>query len=226
MRPLGDLLDLVAPPRCAACDEPFPHATPLCATCRDALLPPAETPDGVRAAFLHGGPIAAAIHRAKYGDDPRVAVVLGALLRDVLPRGIDLVAPIPLHPKRLRARGFNQAARLAEPVAAALGVPLARALLSRSRDTPSQTTLDRDRRAENVADAFAVRDPDAARGRSVLLVDDVCTTGATMRAAFAALRCAGAVEVRAVVLAAAALRSAGPASRGGGRSTQDPSSSS
>lgn len=203
---LADLLDLIAPPRCAACDAPLPRDEPLCALCRDALLPAEESPEGVRAAFLHGGPIAAAIHRAKYGADPRVARRLGALLLAQLPPRAGLVVPIPLHRRRLIARGFNQAALLGAPVAARLGARLAWDALRRARDTPSQTTLDRDRRADNLAGAFAVPRPEVVRGRTIVVVDDVSTTGATMRAAFAALRGAGAAEARGVVLAAAALR--------------------
>ena len=111
MRLLHDLFDLVAPRRCAACDDPHPSAPPLCALCRDALLPAEDAPDGVFATYLHGGPIASAIHLAKYGDDPRVARALGALLSGEggwRPPGDALIVPIPLHPKRLRARGFNQ----------------------------------------------------------------------------------------------------------------------
>lgn len=203
---LADLLDLIAPPRCAACDAPHPRDAPLCDPCREALLPAEESPEGVRAAFLHGGPIASAIHRAKYGADPHVARRLGALLLPALPARAELVVPIPLHRKRLIARGFNQAALLAAPVANALGARLSLHALVRTRDTPSQTTLDRAHRAENLAGAFAAPRAEVVRGRTIVVVDDVSTTGATMGAAFAALRGAGAAEVRGVVLAAAALR--------------------
>lgn len=200
-----DLLDLIAPPRCAACDATYPGEA-LCALCRDALLPAEESPEGVRAVYLHGGPIASAIHRAKYGEDPRVASRLGALLLPVLPERAGLVIPIPLHRRRLIARGFNQAAQLAAPVARHLGATLLREGLLRVRETPSQTTLDRGHRAANLAGALVVPRAEVVRGRTVVVVDDVSTTGATMRAAFAALRAAGAAEVCGVVLAAAALR--------------------
>lgn len=197
------LLDLFAPVRCAACEAPHPGG-PLCAVCAEALLPAEDAPEGVRAAFLHGGPIAAAIHRAKYGDDPAVAFALGAMLRPVAVPDGALVIPIPLHRKRIVARGFNQSERLA---AGAWGrrrvVP---ALLRRARDTPSQTTLHRDARRENVRDAFTLVSPERVRGRPVVLVDDVVTTGATLTEAMRCVREAGATPVLGVALAAAALR--------------------
>lgn len=203
---LASLLDLIAPTACAACGEDFPRAPPLCASCREALLPAEETPEGVRAAFLHGGPIAAAIHRAKYGDDPAVARGLGALLRAWIPRGDAVIVPIPLHRKRLSSRGFNQSAVLA--VAAAGRSRVRVDVLARLRDTPSQTSLDRDQRRSNLDGAFTVARPARVRGRLVVVVDDVVTTGATMRAAMGALREAGAAETLGVALASAALRHA------------------
>lgn len=205
---LASLVDLIAPTSCAACGEDFPRAPPLCASCREALVPAEESPEGVRAAFLHGGPIAAAIHRAKYGDDPAVARGLGAMLRDLIPDGDVLIAPIPLHRKRLVSRGFNQSAVLA--VAAAGRSRVRVDLLARLRDTPSQTSLDRDHRHANLDGAFAVPAPSRVRGRLVVVVDDVVTTGATMRAAMDALREAGASETLGVALASAALRHARP----------------
>jgi ComF family protein len=108
------------------------------------------------------------------------------------------VVPVPLHPRRAELRGFNQAALLAKPVARALGARLAIAL-RRERDTLAQATLDRALRLRNMKEAFsAVR---RVNGESVLLVDDVRTTGATLEACSAALLAAGAKDVRTLVLA-------------------------
>jgi ComF family protein len=116
---------------------------------------------------------------------------------------IDLVVPVPLHPSRLAERGFNQAALLARPIARALGIPLLARGLDRTRDTPRQATLDRVLRLENVAAAFVARAPEKVSARRILLVDDVRTTGATLRACAVALQKAGASCVYDTALALA-----------------------
>jgi predicted amidophosphoribosyltransferase len=112
---------------------------------------------------------------------------------------VDVVVPVPSHTMRVRARGFDHVVLLAEPVAAALSVPLDLGRLRRVRDTPPQASLPEAAREENVRGAFeATRDD---RRRRVLLLDDVRTTGATTKAASAALYRAGATEVRTLTLA-------------------------
>jgi predicted amidophosphoribosyltransferase len=121
---------------------------------------------------------------------------------------IDLIAPVPLHRRRLRAREFNQAAELAAAMREAARLrdaPLARVALDaraleRTRDTPPQTGLDSLQRRRNVLDAFRVRDPARVREKRVLLVDDVMTTGATADACAAALQHAGAAAVLVLTL--------------------------
>jgi ComF family protein len=107
-----------------------------------------------------------------------------------------VVVPVPLHPSRRAERGFNQSDLLARDVADALGLALADAL-ERVRPTPSQTGLSPTERTTNVRGAFAARRE--LPGAVVLLVDDVCTTGATLGAAATALRRAGAIRVEALV---------------------------
>lgn len=113
------------------------------------------------------------------------------------------VIPVPLRPARLRARGYNQAALLAQPVACACGLPVLGQALVRVRDTRTQHGLDRAARLRNLRLAFEV--PAAMRpmvsGQRIALVDDVMTTGATLEAAALALKCAGAAHVQAWVLA-------------------------
>lgn len=200
---LRAVLDLVAPRACLGCDAPYVDGA-LCVTCTDALEEAVDPPEGVRVQWSHGGPLARAIHRAKYGDDPCVARALGELLAPTLAdlRGeVDLVVPVPLHPSRLASRGFNQSAELSRAVAEALGARLDLGSVERARATRSQTTLDVEGREANVAGAFRVRSPKRVEGRRVLLLDDVVTTGATLRSLASAVEAAGVTEVRRAALA-------------------------
>lgn len=200
------LVSVVAPPRCTACDAAVAMRTVFCAPCA-ATLESRDVTSRHVAPFVYGGAIAQAITRFKYEKRPDLARPLADLLRLGIPRGVDspydLVCPVPLHPARLAARGFNQAALLSRPIARALDVRFAPLALQRTRDTPKQAMLDREARASNVAGAFRVRRD--VRGARVLLVDDVRTTGATLAACEAALVEAGAREVTHAVIAAAAL---------------------
>lgn len=142
----------------------------------------------------------------KYGRHRSVVGRLSALIRADLGNvlvGADCVVPVPLHWTRQWTRGFNQAADLAK----GLGLPVVHAL-ARVRRTTTQTALPSARRRANVKDAFAIRRgyvPRLLRGRTVVLVDDVCTTGATLEACARVLIDAGVREVRAVTAARAVL---------------------
>jgi len=199
---------VVAPPRCAACDEACPRLAAFCAACASSVEPaPPGDPD-ILAAFVYGGAVARAVTRFKYGRRPDLARPLGDLLwRAVEPHAGRhagcVVVPVPLHPARLAERGFNQSALLARAVSSRLGAPLLALALARTRDTPRQAALDRDARLANLAGALRVRQPAPVRGRAVLLVDDVRTTGATSHACERALLEAGARSVSSAVLARA-----------------------
>jgi ComF family protein len=178
---------LLAPPRCAACDAPVALLAAFCPSCAVTAERPANDAPGDVAAFVYGGAVARAITRCKYERRPDLARPLGDLLASALvahgpPLAGAVVVPVPLHRARLAERGFNQAALIAARVARRLGRPLKPRLLARDRDTPQQAWLDRGARIQNVAGAFRVRDPESLRGRAVLLVDDVRTTGATLGA--------------------------------------------
>ncbi|MEI8255543.1 MAG: phosphoribosyltransferase family protein [Deltaproteobacteria bacterium] len=212
-----DVLDLVAPRECAACLAPHPSFPPppftpaLCAVCASALGPAEDPPRDVIVPYAHGGPLADAIHRAKYGDDPLFASALGNVLAHAARSqlvtagrggaGFDVAVAVPLHPRRLSSRGFNQSVEIAR----ALRCPIVFGSIERMRDTPSQVGLDRPARAVNVRAAFAVRDPRPLRGRHVLVVDDVVTTGATLAEVVAQAHAAGARRVTAMALARAPL---------------------
>jgi len=213
---LDDFVALLLPPSCPRCRRSV--ATPgLCAACRVLFARAPADPraasqagvDALCAATSFQDELADWIHRFKYpergwrGLDPAPGALVEALLREeasTLARDgarFDAVVPVPLHPRRVRERGFDPVYALARAAARALGVPLAADVLVRTRATPSQTGLDRAGRRRNVAGAFAV--PPGARARlrgaTLVLVDDVVTTGATLREAAAALRAAGAARV-------------------------------
>jgi len=195
--------DVLLVPRCAGCGEP---GSWFCVPCRDECEPMAHNGRlALRAAGAHAGSLRAAVRRLKYGGEPGLAAELGALValevaRD-LARGvtIDAVVPVPLHPSRAAARGYDQAALLARAIAARVGLPV-RAALHRIRGGRPQVELDRAARAANIHGAF-VAEASSLRGLRVAIVDDVATTGATLSDAAAAARAAGARAVRAYVVA-------------------------
>ena len=188
----------VESPSCERCGRPLP-APGLCPSCRagnSALL-------GVRAPFFFEGAIQEAVHELKYRGRRVLAGPLGELRAaylGTLPWPPSAIAPVPLHRQRERARGYNQAALLARALSARCGWPLLDGGLVRWRHTRPQVGLDGAARLENVRGAFRWEGPEPPP-RRVLLLDDVCTTGATMEACAQALREAGAEEVRGLALA-------------------------
>jgi len=160
---------------------------------------------GLRSAAFFQGPLQKALHRLKYKRDIILADALGERLAvsSVLagvPAG--LVVPVPLAEERLHERGYNQAALLARTFAELRGLPWSARVLRRVRHTPSQVRLNAEQRRANVKDAFRAEGR-ALAGRTILLVDDVCTTGATLAACAAALLAGGAQSVWGLTLARA-----------------------
>jgi ComF family protein len=187
---------------------------PLCGICAQPV-DPADPPHGCRGASAalttisavgaYMGPLREAVHALKYHGRHGVAATLAALLAPAIAPLLhegDLLVPVPLHPTRERARGYNQSAILASELQYLLPVKVAPAALRRTRATADQTALSAVQRAANVRGAFTAQ-ADAVSGRRIWLVDDVCTTGATLRASAQALRAAGAREVRGAVVAIA-----------------------
>jgi len=156
-------------------------------------------------AYCYGsyeGTLRELIHLFKYGGIKTLARPLGDLLALALPRDqqFDIVVPMPLHWRRRWRRGFNQSSLLARLTARRCGIPMLHAV-RRTRSTATQAGLTNARRRENVSGAFRVTKGPAVRGRRVLLIDDVMTTGATANACALALKRGGASSVTLLALA-------------------------
>lgn len=213
---IGLGLDLLYPPRCGGCGAAGRGWwCPDCAAREKPLgagaAVRARLDDGrplLEVAFAEfAPPLREGIHALKYDGAPQLAGPFGermarAWMAAAPDWRVDVVAPVPLHRARERARGYNQSERLARVVARELDRPLDRNALRRERATDQQAQLDRAARQINVRGAFSAR---AARvmNRRVLLIDDVYTTGATLRECAAALYAAGAADVAALTLARA-----------------------
>lgn len=184
--------------RCENCCRPTLGGDPLCADCASG------SPYGrVFALGFHEGALREAIHFFKFGGRSELGRPLGLRLAPLVGERPDLVVPVPLHRSRLRERGYNQAAVLAEAIADGLGVPVGTGLV-RLRSTGHQAKLDRSGRLHNLDGAFGAARQPTWVNKSVLLVDDVLTTGATAVSVATVLRRTGARAVNLAVLAVSA----------------------
>ena len=192
-------IDWVESPLCLCCGRVFASGDDrLCGDCQTEPPPFARA----RAAAVYAGPVAAAIKRFKFGRQ----IVYQPLLQSWLqrPEGLELVTaadlllPVPLHPRRLKARGFNQALLLAQGFP---DRPVGLEVLTRLRHTVPQVGLNAKERRDNVKGAFGVSQPAAVKGRKILLIDDLYTTGSTVRECARVLRRAGAERVEVLTVA-------------------------
>ncbi|HEV2056156.1 MAG TPA: ComF family protein [Methylomirabilota bacterium] len=193
----------IAPPWCRCCGAPL-GIEGLCGACRGRRPGFAYA----RAAVLYGGLVREAIHAFKFGGRRGMANPLGDLLAGLglsaLPGAApDVLVPVPLHPRRARERGYDQALLLARRLERAWSVPVVADALLRAVPTQPQTDLDAAARRRNVRDAFAVRRPELIADRHVVLVDDVLTTGATAGECARSLYRAGAAAVGVLTVARA-----------------------
>jgi competence protein ComFC len=204
-------LNLLYPPQCIGCDRRI--GSLFCNDCQSRLTPVAAVQDpnspleARQSTAVFDGTIRKAIHELKYSRQRGFAEVLGKRLVNAL---CDLGWPVtaltavPLHENRIKERGFNQAALLADYVAMELSIPFHANMVRRVRDTRQQVGLNARERQSNVNGAFEA-DQTIVRGQKVVIIDDVYTTGATLRACASALREAGAIQVWALTVASASL---------------------
>src|SRR5579863_5283278 len=198
-------INFFAPPWCATCGLPFPHPMGDGAVCGDCARRQ-QGWDRARAVLRYDKRSRRLVLMLKHGDQTHLAGAFGRWMQraggEVL-TGADLLIPVPLHWTRLFARRFNQSALLANAIHAAGGPPVAADWLVRRRRTPSQGTLGPLARARNVRGAFALKRGRSVKGKRVVLIDDVLTTGATAEECARVLRRGGADYVGVMVLARA-----------------------
>jgi ComF family protein len=194
----------ILPPYCHICGLPLPHSfmeteRPVCKDCKQEI----RHFKAARSVAVYDGVMRECIHLLKYEGKTALSKPLGMRLSNLVERDsieVDLLVPVPLHPKKRRERGFNQAELLSSKIASQLGIPINRKDLVKRKPTPSQTELDRRERITNVKGSFAIRKRDPFFNKRVLLVDDVFTTGATVNECSRVLLEAGAKAVYVVTL--------------------------
>ncbi len=217
------LFDFIYPPTCLLCDEKLEKNEPLCARCMDRLMGSLRLTvhkdredfnhlqgdiyfDEVMTCWNYGPDLEKLIHRLKYKRGFRVGQLLGDKAGEGLRRhyqdvGMTVMLPVPLHKVRQRERGYNQSEILCRELEHHMVIPFKRKVLVRYRKTESQTKLSAHERQYNVENAFRVERVDEVAGKSILLVDDVCTSGATLNSCASCLKKAGAGRVVGITLA-------------------------
>ena len=199
-RECSDDLPTLEPPYCFICSQPGDLMMRLCRRCWERPL----QIDSIRSPYRFEGAIRNAVHSLKYRNLRAMAPVLANLLADfVVLQCIeaDLLVPVPLHPKRERSRGYNQSLLLARETGTLLNMETSGDALRRVQNTPSQASVSsEDERWANVVNAFQAT-PDLVGGKRVIVLDDVCTTGATLEACSRALKEAGALSTQGLTLA-------------------------
>lgn len=207
----NNLLSLFFPERCSGCGR---KNTPLCRTCLSEIEPAENTGDSNLIALFSykDSGLRRAVWLLKYRNRRTLAEIFAAELADFLTEELSdrkifnnlnqtLLIPIPLAGRGLRRRGYNQSALIARELARLASLALAEGILVKIKETPAQMSLNRQERLRNLEGAFAVSQAEQIAGCDIILIDDVITTGATMREAAKVLKQAGAKSVLAVAIA-------------------------
>ncbi len=223
----GDFFSLIFPRICAACGNSlWRHEEGICRSC-EFHLPKTNFHFGKEnpvtrlftgrveietgAAFLYfnkGSKVQRLVHQLKYKGRKDIGIFLGELYGQSLKyaphfNSAGAIVPVPLHRKKYMQRGYNQSEQFAIGLAGAMGIPVQRHLLARTKATETQTRKSRFSRYQNVREIFAVNDPVSWTGQHLLLVDDVITTGATLEACIQALHGIPGVKVSVACIATA-----------------------
>ena len=198
------LFSPIVSPLCPGCGKPYPAGEDH--FCEDCLLDHFAF-DRARAVFLYREPVKSLLLSLKFGRSLTGLATLGMLAQqagaETLFREPDLLLPVPLHLKRLRSRGFNQSLLLARTCFPAWRDKISPDTLLRLQETTPQTRLSGRARRTNLKGAFGVSKPGIIRGKRILLVDDIFTTGSTLHECAKILRQAGALQIEAFTLARA-----------------------
>lgn len=195
----------IEPPWCTRCGRAYAHEEQFAHLCGECITRPRNY-RRARSVAHYRDMVRSALHRFKYGLKQHLAQTLGSLMTERLASldaewRYDLIMPVPLHPRRLRGRGFNQSLSLASALSGRIRVPLDRFNLKRIRWTESQVGLSETQRAFNVKDAFCISRPEAIRHACILLIDDIYTSGSTVDECSRELMNAGAEAVDVLTLA-------------------------
>ena len=198
-------LPYIKPPICQKCGKTVKEDTGICLECIYAQY----HFERAVPVFEYTSDMQQLIHRFKYQGVYYLSRTLGYWMAEAYKQRcnweVDVIVPVPLHPRRERERGFNQSALLAGEVGRSIGVQVDCRILKRRKHTSTQVVLNKHQRRQNLWDAFEVIDPDKVRGRVILLIDDVFTTGSTVDECSRVLMHAGAKRVYVLTLAAGRL---------------------
>lgn len=220
MNIFSKIINIIYPPNCIFCRQILSYdAEPqICSSCysalpfvKEELLVTTQEDinhycDGAVSVFEYTGVVKESLIRFKFYNEPGYYRTYAGLIAEKLTRIVDIgqynmVISVPLHKHKELSRGYNQAYLISKELGRKLKLPERSGLIKRSRYTEAQSLLDKEKRSQNVKGAFTVISPDKIAGKSILLVDDILTTGSTLEECSRVLRNAGAVKITAVVVA-------------------------